>query len=269
MAIFEDLNLILARSGGACRFVSVRPTKIACHFSSALALPTVPNLSFHKKSEKIDAEKPYCSYTMTSAQKAIKKVFLDSDVFTACLHHCLTSEKEEVLGLLIGKVVFALIELYLTIVRQVDEASFCHVLASIVMHRSDKQPDRVEISAPQLCIATAYADKLSVGLGESVRVIGWYHSHPHITVWPSHVDVNTQFTYQMLDSFVGLIFAVYQNDPGSAGNTVPLTGFQSVEDPTHPGRVVRKDIELQIVNKPMKLFNLKGKTSVWLNPVLT
>lgn len=20
-----------------------------------------------------------------------------------------------------------------------------------------------------------------------MRVIGWYHSHPHITVWPSHV----------------------------------------------------------------------------------
>lgn len=23
--------------------------------------------------------------------------------------------------------------------------------------------------------------------GRPVRVVGWYHSHPHITVWPSHV----------------------------------------------------------------------------------
>ena len=24
------------------------------------------------------------------------------------------------------------------------------------------------------------------------RVVGWYHSHPHITALPSHVDVRTQ-----------------------------------------------------------------------------
>ena len=82
-----------------------------------------------------------------------------------------------------------------------------------------------------------------------MRVIGWYHSHPHITVWPSHVgeyqivivcdsytevvyiiwtarsviqlytiffvcvDVQTQADYQMMDdNFVGLIFAVFNED---------------------------------------------------------
>ena len=24
-------------------------------------------------------------------------------------------------------------------------------------------------------------------LQRPMRVVGWYHSHPHITVWPSHV----------------------------------------------------------------------------------
>jgi hypothetical protein len=75
----------------------------------------------------------------------------------------------------------------------------------------------------------------------TTRVIGWYHSHPHITVLPSAVgtarrgtpcgaeraserasahaslcraaDVRTQSTYQLLDEgFVGLIFSVFDQD---------------------------------------------------------
>lgn len=42
------------------------------------------------------------------------------------------------------------------------------------------------------------------------NVIGWYHSHPHITAMPSHVDVKTQGSYQLLDAgFIGLIFSVF------------------------------------------------------------
>lgn len=29
-------------------------------------------------------------------------------------------------------------------------------------------------------------------LGVQTRVVGWYHSHPKITVQPSHVDLRTQ-----------------------------------------------------------------------------
>ncbi|KAG8485583.1 hypothetical protein CXB51_018986 [Gossypium anomalum] len=58
--------------------------------------------------------------------------------------------------------------------------------------RSDRQKDQVEINPKQ-----------------TTRFIGWYHSHPHITVLPSHVDVRTQAMYQLLDSgFIGLIFLV-------------------------------------------------------------
>lgn len=39
---------------------------------------------------------------------------------------------------------------------------------------------------------SAQAERFSEQTGVLTRIIGWYHSHPHITVHPSHVDVNTQ-----------------------------------------------------------------------------
>jgi proteasome lid subunit RPN8/RPN11 len=43
-----------------------------------------------------------------------------------------------------------------------------------------------------------------------VRLVCRYHSHPHITVLPSHVDVKTQAAYQMLDEgFVGIIISAF------------------------------------------------------------
>lgn len=52
---------------------------------------------------------------------------------------------------------------------------------------SYSQADRVEISPLQLSAATLKAEKLSVKVSKPIRVLGWYHSHPHITVQPSHV----------------------------------------------------------------------------------
>ncbi len=57
---------------------------------------------------------------------------------------------------------------------------------------------------------SAVAERFSAETGTLTRVIGWYHSHPHITVLPSHVDVRTQAMYQMLDpGFVGLIISAF------------------------------------------------------------
>lgn len=62
-------------------------------------------------------------------------------------------------------------------------------------------------------------------MGEECKIIGWYHSHPHITVLPSQVDVNTQASYQALDSgFIGLIFSVF--DKGR----IEICAFQSLEN---------------------------------------
>lgn len=57
----------------------------------------------------------------------------------------------------------------------------------IILRRSDKKKDRVEISSDQLLKATIEAERLTEELQRRMRVLGWYHSHPHITVWPSHV----------------------------------------------------------------------------------
>ena len=68
----------------------------------------------------------------------------------------------------------------------------------------------MEASPEQLASAMAVAEKLSEGSQTKVRVIGWYHSHPHITVLPSHVDVRTQGSYQMLDEgFIGIILSTF------------------------------------------------------------
>lgn len=100
-----------------------------------------------------------------------------------------------------------------------------------MLERSDKRKDRVEISTEQLVEASEEADQLTVKLGRNVRVVGWYHSHPHITVLPSAVgnlpfaqitvqvvigfksDCRTQASYQQMDKrFVGLIFSVFPGD---------------------------------------------------------
>lgn len=82
-----------------------------------------------------------------------------------------------------------------------------------MLQRSDKRKDRVEISTEQLHAAMMKTSELSEILGESINVLGWYHSHPHITVQPSHVDLRTQASYQMMDSrFVGIIFSVFNED---------------------------------------------------------
>jgi BRCA1/BRCA2-containing complex subunit 3 len=52
--------------------------------------------------------------------------------------------------------------------------------------------DRVETSPEQMAACSALAEHVSSSTGLPTRVVGWYHSHPHITVLPSHVDVNTQ-----------------------------------------------------------------------------
>jgi hypothetical protein len=85
----------------------------------------------------------------------------------------------------------------------------------------------------------------------STRVIGWYHSHPHITVLPSHVDVQTQAMYQQLvnpanqlsepasigfdvgclaflqeEGFIGLIFSVFSELPDST-HRMQVVAFQA------------------------------------------
>ncbi|NWI77120.1 BRCC3 deubiquitinase, partial [Dryoscopus gambensis] len=120
----------------------------------------------------------------------------------------------------------------------VDTSRIVHIHSVIILRRSDKRKDRVEISPEQLSAASTEAEMLAEMTGRPMRVVGWYHSHPHITVWPSHVDVRTQAMYQMMDQgFVGLIFSCFIEDKNTKTGRILYTCFQSIQaqkssDPT-------------------------------------
>ncbi|NP_001087827.1 lys-63-specific deubiquitinase BRCC36 [Xenopus laevis] len=146
---------------------------------------------------------------------AVQAVHIQGDAFLVCVTHSLSTEREEVMGLCIG---------------EVDTQKLVHIHSVIILRRSDKRKDRVEISPEQLSAATIEADRLADITGRPMRVVGWYHSHPHITVWPSHVDVRTQAMYQMMDvGFVGLIFSCFIEDKNTKTGRILYTCFQSVQ----------------------------------------
>ena len=124
--------------------------------------------------------------------------------------HALSTEKQEVMGLLFG--------------RWDGQEAFiekAHPLA-----RTDRRADRVEVRPEQLACAASMAES------RGLRIVGWYHSHPHITAAPSHVDMRTQRAYQILDErFVGLIVACFPGVDGAAAArgapAVTLAAFQA------------------------------------------
>lgn len=144
-----------------------------------------------------------------------RRVEIAPDAYFVCLSHALITDQEEVMGLLVGETV------------PEGTGSVARVAGVHILTRSDKKPDRCEISATQLAGASAEAERLAVLTGREIRIIGWYHSHPHITVLPSHVDVRTQGAWQMMDdSFVGLIFSVF-NEEASKTQRIQTIAFQS------------------------------------------
>ncbi|XP_066266432.1 lys-63-specific deubiquitinase BRCC36-like [Branchiostoma lanceolatum] len=166
---------------------------------------------------------------------SVSSVHLAADAYMVCLTHALSTEREEVMGLCIG---------------EVDPSRTVHISAVIMLRRSDKRKDRVEISPEQLSAASTEAERLAVQLNRPMRVVGWYHSHPHITVWPSHVDVQTQQSYQFMDDcFVGLIFAVFNEDKATKRHQVQVTCFQSINQSPEgePPMYERIEIPLHIL----------------------
>lgn len=171
--------------------------------------------------------------------QAVQAVHLESDAFLVCLNHALSTEKEEVMGLCIGELnndVRSESKFPHTrgdacrVPEKVDAIRVVHIHSVIILRRSDKRKDRVEISPEQLSAASTEAERLAELTGRPMRVVGWYHSHPHITVWPSHVDVRTQAMYQMMDQgFVGLIFSCFIEDKNTKTGRVLYTCFQSVQ----------------------------------------
>lgn len=147
---------------------------------------------------------------------SLTSVKMSEEVWLTCLTHALSTETEEIMGLLLGDV----------------ECSKKGTITALIwgaspQKRSDRQKDRVETNPEQLAAASALAEEMTISTGRTTRVIGWYHSHPHITVLPSHVDVRTQAMYQLLDSgFIGLIFSCFSEDINKVGR-IQVIAFQS------------------------------------------
>lgn len=163
--------------------------------------------------------------------------YLAADAYMVCLTHALSTEREEVMGLCIG---------------EIDTNNAVHIVSVIMLRRSDKRKDRVEISPEQLSFAASEAERLANLMSRPLRVVGWYHSHPHITVWPSHVDVRTQASYQLLDDgFIGLIFSCFNEDKTSNQGTIQVICFQSCNQSPEgePPMYDRLEIPLHIVPK--------------------
>ncbi|XP_033637649.1 lys-63-specific deubiquitinase BRCC36-like [Asterias rubens] len=164
-------------------------------------------------------------------------VYLAADAYMVCLTHALSTEREEIMGLCIG---------------EIDTNRAVHIMSVIMLRRSDKSKDRVEISPEQLSMAASEAESLATLMKRPLRVIGWYHSHPHITVWPSHVDVRTQASYQFLDDgFIGLIFSCFNEEKETHAGQVQVTCFQSTNQSPEgePPNYDRLEIPLFIVPK--------------------
>ncbi|XP_068919840.1 lys-63-specific deubiquitinase BRCC36-like isoform X1 [Petaurus breviceps papuanus] len=169
---------------------------------------------------------------------AVQAVHLQSDAFLVALNHALSTEKEEVMGLCLG---------------EVDSTKIVHIHSVIVLRRSDKRKDRVEISPEQLSAASLEAERLAELTGRRIRVVGWYHSHPHITVWPSHVDIRTQAMYQMMDeSFVGLIFSCFVEDKNTKVCGCPQISLSSWADLGQ--KVIHLDIFLGFLHQTGRIL---------------
>ncbi|XP_062232026.1 uncharacterized protein LOC133929329 [Phragmites australis] len=147
---------------------------------------------------------------------SLTKVKISEEVWLTGLSHALTTETEEVMGLLLGDV----------------ESSSRGGATAVIwgaspQMRCERKKDRVEVNPELLAAASAQAEKMTATIGKTTRVIGWYHSHPHITVLPSHVDVRTQAMFQLLDpGFVGLIFSCFSEDAQKVGK-IQVIAFQS------------------------------------------
>ncbi|KAF9917933.1 BRCA1 BRCA2-containing complex, subunit 3 [Lobosporangium transversale] len=150
-----------------------------------------------------------------SRSSTLSRVLIQSNVLHVLLAHALSTEKEEIMGMLMGD----WIKEGATEIARVEGVS--------LLTRSEKRKDRVEIGPEQLTMAAIEAEEITKTTGKTTRVIGWYHSHPHITVFPSHVDLRTQLSQQLMDQrFIGMIVSCFNTD-SELSNKLQVTCFQS------------------------------------------
>ena len=116
---------------------------------------------------------------------------------------------------------------------------------------------------------TEFAEDLSKKLQKpNLCVVGWYHSHPNITVWPSHVDLRTQFNYQRLESlFIGLIFSVFNVEKVKKSHQYEVIAFQAQED-ENKRNLKQLLIDLEVVPNNDKMSPHVAEEMVRLSEIL-
>uniref|UniRef100_A0A8D2CSX3 Lys-63-specific deubiquitinase n=1 Tax=Sciurus vulgaris TaxID=55149 RepID=A0A8D2CSX3_SCIVU len=188
--------------------------------------------------------------------QAVQVIHLESDAFLVCLNHALSTEKEVVMGLCVGE-----------LNDDTRSNPNLHIL-ELKCAQLLKRKDHAEISPEQPSAASTEVERLAKLTGHPMRVVGWYHSHPHITVWPSHVDVCTQAMYQMMDQhFVGLIFSCFIEDKNTKTGRVLYTCFQSIQAPKS-SNLSHLDSVTKIHNGSVFTKNLCSQMSAVSGPLL-
>ncbi|VDN97007.1 unnamed protein product [Rodentolepis nana] len=141
----------------------------------------------------------------------MEEIKLTPSAYQTIITHALTHEKEEIIGLLLAEECEGYIQIY----------------AAKPCTRANKQLDRVEVNDIELARGIEDADKLKKILGRNIAVLGWYHSHPHITVHPSSHDITAQREFESLNrKFFGIIVSVFDGENEKQGE-IRITSFRS------------------------------------------
>ncbi|KAF1804002.1 JAB1/Mov34/MPN/PAD-1 ubiquitin protease-domain-containing protein [Mucor lusitanicus] len=155
----------------------------------------------------------------------LNQVVLPAYIYHLILTHAYSTENEEIIGMLIGYW-----ETLPSNNPYQKTKSIAHVKYISFLTRSDKRKDRVEIAPESLHLAALEAEEFGKKTGKPMMVIGWYHSHPHITVFPSHVDLRTQLSQQLMDDkFFGIIASCFDSHNDNT-EKLQITCFQSAQD---------------------------------------
>ena len=100
----------------------------------------------------------------------LTRVDVSQDAYRCMLSHALTSEHEEVMGLLAGDTSYG-----------PDGELVCTVWSVAPQSRSDRRRDRVETTPEQLAAASQDAERAGSATGVTTRVIGWVRGDVRVT----------------------------------------------------------------------------------------
>ena len=142
---------------------------------------------------------------------------LTSDAYSSILNHALLTENEEIMGLLIGNEI------------KKKDSLIINIFSTICLTRKCKEKNRVEFDEIQMSHAIEITNEIKNENKIDANVVGWYHSHPKITIPPSNVDLNTQKSQQYQGTFVGLIVSCFSTDSNKI-NKINLIAFQTKSD---------------------------------------